>query len=189
MLYLRRKAANQIQLYIEEFIDNPSGVGVSARTLKLLDNNALFFVALKEIFNVGNDTLEADRDLRALRQKTLATIYRAEFSILVAKVSQNNNTLASQFYRGLKEQVRVEITIRYDRLSTLKGIVELTIEIDSRIFEVQIEKKGSYFQGKPNSKVQRDVPAQKDNYYRLQKIQIDVTNGKLGSNKGPKKGQ
>jgi hypothetical protein len=54
---------------------------------------------------------------------------------------------------------------------------------------VQMEKKGRYFQGKPNSKVQRDVPAWKDNYYGLQKMQLDATKGKPGSNnKGPKKG-
>ena len=53
---------------------------------------------------------------------------------------------------------------------------------------MQLEKKGSYYQGKPNSKVQRDVPAWKDNYYGLQKMQIDATSGKPGSNKGPSKG-
>jgi hypothetical protein len=46
----------------------------------------LFFAAIKETFDVGNDTLEADRDLRALRQRTSIAAYRAEFSILVAKV-------------------------------------------------------------------------------------------------------
>jgi len=189
MSYLRGKAADWIQPHMEEFIDNPSGAGVSARTLELLDNDASFFTALKETFDVGNDTLEADRDLRALRQKTSAAAYRAEFSILAAKVGWNDDALASQFYRGLKEQVRVEITMRHDRPSTLKGMAELAIEIDSRIFEVQMEKKGSYFQGKPNSKVQRDVPAWKDNYYGLQKMQIDATQGKPGSKKGPKKGQ
>jgi hypothetical protein len=33
----------------------------------------------------------------------------------------------------------------YDRLSTLRDMADLAIQIDSRIFEVQIEKKGSYF--------------------------------------------
>jgi hypothetical protein len=41
----------------------------------------------------------------------------------------------------------------HERLSTLKGIADLAIEINSRIFEVQMEKKGNYFQGKANTKV------------------------------------
>ena len=72
--------------------------------------------------------------------------------------------------------------MHHERLSTLKDMADLAIQIDSRIFEVQLEKKGRYFQGKPNTKVQRDVPAWKDNYYRLQKMQIDATNGKPSSN-------
>jgi hypothetical protein len=191
MSYLRGKALEWIQPHMEDFIDHPSGAGVSARTLELLNNDAAFFKAIKETFDVGNDTLEADRDLRALRQRASAAAYRAEFSILAAKVGWNDDALASQFYRGLKEQVRVEITMRHERPSTLKGMADLAIEIDSRIFEVQMEKKGNYFQGKANTKVQRDVPAWNNNYYGLQKMQLDATKGKPGSNnnKSPKNGQ
>jgi hypothetical protein len=31
------------------------------------------------------------------------------------------------------------------RLATLKGMADLAIQIDTRIFEVQLEKKGSHF--------------------------------------------
>ena len=66
---------------------------------------------------------------------------------------------------------------------------DLAIKINERIYERQMEKKGGFFYGRPNTKVQRDVPTQKDNYYSLQKMQIDATKGKPGSNyKGPKKG-
>jgi hypothetical protein len=44
--------------------------------------------------------------------------------------------------------------MHHERLATLKGMVDLAIQIDTRIFEVQLEKKGSYFQGKLNTKVQ-----------------------------------
>jgi hypothetical protein len=58
--YLRGKALEWIQPHIEDFIDYPSSVGVSAWTLKLLNNDAAFFKAIKETFDVGNDMLEAD---------------------------------------------------------------------------------------------------------------------------------
>ena len=45
-----------------------------------------FFAAIKETFDVRNDALEADYDLRVLRQRTSTVAYYAEFSILVAKV-------------------------------------------------------------------------------------------------------
>jgi hypothetical protein len=36
---------------------------------------------------------------------------------------------------------------------------DIAMKIDERIYERQMEKKGSYFYRKPNTKVQRDVPA------------------------------
>jgi hypothetical protein len=165
--YFRGKALEWIQPHIEDFIDHPSGEGAKEAIAAILGSTNRLFAAMKEVFDIGNDTLEADRNLRVLRQRTSAAAYRAEFSILAARVGWNDNALASQFYRGLKDQVRTEITMHHMRPSTLKDIADLAIQINSRIFEVQMEKKGSYFQGKPNTKVQRDVPAWKDNYYGL----------------------
>jgi hypothetical protein len=152
MSYLRGKALEWIQPHMENYIDSNTPANITENTRAVLGSVDIFFAAIKETFDVGNDTLEADRDLRALRQKTSAAAYRAEFSILAAKVGWNDDALASQFYRGLKEQVRTEITMRHDRLSTLRDMADLAIQIDSRIFEVQIEKKGSYFQGRANTK-------------------------------------
>ena len=42
--------------------------------------------------------------------------------------------------------------MHHERLSTLKDIADLAIQIDSRIFEVQLERKGRYFLGKSNTK-------------------------------------
>lgn len=190
MSYFRGKALEWIQPHMEDYIDHTSPSELKDSTIEMLGSVDTFFNNIKETFDVGNDTLEADRDLRMLRQRTSAAAYRAEFSILAAKVGWNDDALASQFYRGLKDQVRIEITMHHVRPSTLKDMADLAIQIDTRIFEVQMEKKGSYFQGKSNTKVQRDVPAWKDNYYGLQKMQIDSTQGKPGSNnKSPNKGQ
>jgi len=67
---------------------------------------------------------------------------------------------------------------------------KLAIKIDRRIYERQLERKGKSFTLNANYKAKRDVLAWRDDYYGLQKIQIDVTKGKLGSNnKGLRKGQ
>ncbi|KAM0701566.1 hypothetical protein Q7P35_010474 [Cladosporium inversicolor] len=122
MSYLRGKALEWIQPYMEDYIDNTNLGDLKDSTIEILGSVDKFFDNIKQVFDVGNDTLEADRDLRQLRQKTSATTYRAEFSILAAKVG-------------------VEITMRYVRPLTLKEMAELAIKIDSRIFEVQMEKK------------------------------------------------
>ena len=71
---------------MEDFIDHPSGEGAKERTVEILASPTKLFVVMKETFDVSNDTLEADYDLRMLRQRTSATAYYVEFSILVAKV-------------------------------------------------------------------------------------------------------
>jgi hypothetical protein len=148
------------------------------------------FDEMEEVFDNGDEALEADRDIRALRQRTSAAQYRTEFQILAAKLNWNDDVLASEFYRGLKDRVREEITLRNDRLSTFKDLSELAIKIDNRIFELQLEKRGSYAHNNgANRKAKRNVPEWNDNYYGLQKMQLDATKGKPGSNnKGPRKG-
>jgi hypothetical protein len=86
MSYLRGKALEWIQPYIENYIDSTTPDAITESIYAILGSIDLFFTAIKETFDVGNDTLEADRDLRALRQRTSTTTYRVEFSILVAKV-------------------------------------------------------------------------------------------------------
>jgi hypothetical protein len=66
---------------------------------------------MEETFDYGDDIREAERDIRQLRQRTSVAAYKAEFQILATKIDWNDEALASQFYRGLKEQVREEITL------------------------------------------------------------------------------
>ena len=114
---------------------------------------------MEEVFDNGDEALEADRDIRALRQRTSVAQYRAKFQILAAKLDWNDDALASEFYRGLKDKVREEITLRNDRPSNLKDLSELAIKIDNRIFELQLEKRGSYaHNSRANRKAKRNVP-------------------------------
>ena len=57
------------------------------------------FDEIEEVFDNSDEALEADRDIRALRQRTSAAQYRAEFQILAAKLDWNDDALASEFYR------------------------------------------------------------------------------------------
>ena len=67
---------------MEDYVDNTSLEDLNENTVTILGSIDAFFAAIKETFDVGNDTLEADRDLRALRQKASAATYCTEFSIL-----------------------------------------------------------------------------------------------------------
>jgi hypothetical protein len=47
---------------------------------------SLLFDIIEETFDYSDDTLEAERDIRMLRQKTSIAVYKAEFQILAAKI-------------------------------------------------------------------------------------------------------
>jgi hypothetical protein len=67
MSYLRGKALEWIQPYMENYIDSTTTEQITESTRAVLGSVNLFFAAIKETFDVGNDVLEADRDLRVLR--------------------------------------------------------------------------------------------------------------------------
>jgi hypothetical protein len=85
----------------------------------------------------------------------------------VVKTNWDDEAITSYFYRGLKDPIKDEISRRDERPTTTKEMYDLAMKIDERFFERQIEKKGNFYQSRPNTKVQRDVPAWKDNYYGL----------------------
>jgi hypothetical protein len=180
--FLRGPAYEWIHPHFKDFLQNAEGAQ-KAFTKKIFKDYESLFDEMEEVFDNGDEALEADRDIRALRQRTSVAQYRAEFQILAAKLDWNDDALASEFYRGLKDRVREEITLRNDRPSNLKDLSELAIKIDNRIFELQLEKRGSYAQNNgANRKAKRNVPEWNDNYYGLQKMQLDATKGKPGSN-------
>jgi hypothetical protein len=53
------------------------------------------FNTIEETFDYSDNTLEAERDIRILRQKTSIAAYKAEFQILAAKIEWNDNVLLS----------------------------------------------------------------------------------------------
>jgi hypothetical protein len=186
--YLRGPAYEWILPHLEDFLEHPEFNDLKATTKVVMAGPTAFFNEMQSTFGYGNEQMEAERALQTIQQRGPVSKYKAEFQTLVVKTSWNDEAITAQFYRGLKEQIKDEIA-RGERPTTPKGMYDLAMKIDERIYERQMEKKGGFYQGRPNTKVQRDVPAWRDNYYGLQKMQIDATKGKPGSNhKGPKKG-
>jgi hypothetical protein len=99
---------------------------------------------IEETFDYSDDTREVEHNIHILRQRTSIAAYKVEFQILAIKIDWNDDVLASQFYQGLKERVREEIILYNNRPDILKGMFDIVVTIDTRIFELQLEKKGSY---------------------------------------------
>jgi hypothetical protein len=185
--YLRGPAYEWILPHLEDYLDHPDSSDQKATTRSILANAATFFEELQTAFGYGSEKMEAERALQSIQQRGPVSKYKAEFQTLVVKTSWDDQAITSHFYRGLKDVIKDEIARRDSRPATFQEMYEIALKIDERIYERQMEKKGVY-RGGANTKVQRDVPAWNNNYYGLQKMQLDATKGKPGSNNNNNKG-
>ena len=61
--------------------------------------------------------------------------------------SVGNASLIAQFYQGLKDRVKNN-TAQKDQPTQLQKMITMTVKIDDRQFEQELEKKETYFFGK-----------------------------------------
>ena len=94
---------------------------------------------LKNTFGDPDEIATAERQLYALRQKGSVTSYMAEFMRFAVLVKWNDEAKAAQFYRGLKDGIKDELS-RVGKPSTLKELEDVAIRIDTRLFERQVER-------------------------------------------------
>jgi hypothetical protein len=155
--------------HLEDYLENPESGDQKATTKVILAGPAVFFSELQTAFGYGSEKMEAERALQSIQQRGPVSKYKAEFQTLVVKTNWDDHAITSHFYRGLKDVIKDEIARRENRPTTFQEMYEVALKIDERIYERQMEKKGVY-QGRANTKVQRDVPAWNNNYYGLQKM-------------------
>ena len=149
--YLRGPAWEWIQPHLEDYLENDWNTMKPTSRAIFATKNELF-QELQASFGYSNEQMEAERALQTIQQRGPVSKYKAEFQTLVVKTSWNDEAITAQFYRGLKDQIKDEIA-RGDRPTTPKDMYDLAMKIDERIYERQIEKKGGFFYGRPNTKV------------------------------------
>ena len=79
-------------------------------------------------------------------------IYIVEFQQYTRKLNQNNTSKQAQFYKGLKDRIKDNITITR-KLDELDNLIKLAIKIDAQRYEQQLKKQEYYFS--PSSKTKK----------------------------------
>ena len=100
---------------------------------------ASFEAKLQQIFGVAEEERAAARAIQELRQTGSAALYYSRFTQLASKLDWNDDAKQAAFYRGLKDNIKdklIEIPEKY------KALVDKSIEIDNRLFERTLEKRG-----------------------------------------------
>ena len=117
---------------------------------------------LKNTFGDPDEIATAERQLYALRQKGSVTSYVTEFMRFAVLVKWNDEAKAAQFYRGLKDGIKDELS-RIGKPSSLKELEDVAIRIDTRLFERQVERgertsPANYTSSNPPRFTPRPVP-------------------------------
>lgn len=99
----------------------------------------LFCQEMTKTFGDPDEKGTATRQLFALRQRSSAASYVADFRRFSTLLDWDNDALCAQFYRGLKDNVKDELA-RVGKPEMLQDLIDTAIRIDTRHFERTLER-------------------------------------------------
>lgn len=122
-------------------------------TKEIFADYVLFEKRLRNTFGNPDEQRTAERQLLGLRQSGSTGRYSIEFQRIAAKLDWNDEALMVQFYKGLREDVKDDLS-REPRPDDLAKYIELATKIDNRLYERRQERQGKltgYKKHTPNS--------------------------------------
>lgn len=125
--------------WVEPFVRNAMDPTV-AEEESFFNNFEEFLAELQLTFGDIDRKAKAERDIQFVRQKTSVSLYATEFQQIASHLDWNEPALVFQFYKGLKESVKDEVS-RLGRPNTLTEIIETSVRLDNRLYERNLERK------------------------------------------------
>ena len=171
--YLRGDAFKWFKHFLTDYLSKEDGAQ-EQETRIIFGTPGAFEKRIRRIFGDIDQEKTAERQLYGLRQKESAAAYSVSFQHIAANTEWDDAALTSQFYQGLREEVKDEIA-RTDRPEDLQKIITRAVIIDNRQYERRLEK------GKQHPVVLGKRPKGKGNrqpYYGPQPMEVDATQRK-----------
>lgn len=117
----------------------------------ILQDYTLFTGELKAAFGDPHRKETAARKLRALRQLSSVSEYRSRFESLSRSVGWNDEAKASQFYAGLRPEIKAVISTVVERPTSYQGMRNLALSIDQNLQARQEEIFAERVQAAPST--------------------------------------
>jgi hypothetical protein len=147
--------------WIEDRLGNYLIRGKDSPHRRLFNSINHFYDDFRMVFGDVDEKRTAERELKALKQKTSAADYSAHFQRISAHLAWGDEALLATYYDGLKDLVKDEIIRKENQPTTLSAMIEASIKIDNRLFERQLQKKGGSYrinQNQSNQSKKRHDP-------------------------------
>lgn len=164
--FLRGRAAKGFRPYLKDWLDNQGGSSPKTETRQIFHDYDHFEIKLNDLYGVHNETVFADRHIRRLRQTTSVSIYASEFQGYAADLEWNDAALRSQFYLGLKEAIKQELS-REKGATSLGNMIKAAVTVDERLQDLKQDRY--LYSGNSHSK------ATNRDHYGPQPMELDNT--------------
>jgi hypothetical protein len=184
---LEGRASTWFQAYLEEYLDDDVETK-SDKTKYLFAKFDNFRSELKAFSGVQSEEKEAERKMYNLRQTGSVSTYAAQFRSLTTLLDWNDGSLASHFYRGLKDEIKREYISR-EKPDTLQGLIDDATLLDNNISEYKAEQgQARALPFKRNTSNAPNQAKPRQPYYGPMPMELDQTERKPGK-KRFKKGE
>ena len=136
--YLRSDAINWFELTLWDYMKNEKK-DHDDETNKIFASLEEFKKQIRIVFGTVDQERTAEREICNIVQKGAAATYAANFQRHAAYMNWDDTALTAQYYKGLKNFVKDEIS-RSERPSTLAKMIEKSVIIDNRAYKRSMEK-------------------------------------------------
>ena len=171
--YLRSNALNWFEPTLWDYMENEKK-DRDDKMNEIFASLEEFKKQIRIMFGTVNQERTAEREICNIVQKGAAVTYAANFQRHAAYMNWDDTALTAQYYKGLKDFIKDEIS-RSERPSTLVKMIEKSVIIDNRVYKRFMEKsQKSYISPKAN-KSHESTQYNNQPYYSSQPMEIDAT--------------
>ena len=147
--YLRSNALNWFELTLWDYMENEKK-DRDDKTNKIFASLEEFKKQIRIVFGTVNQKRTAECEICNIVQKGAAATYAANFQRHAAYMNWDDTALTAQYYKGLKNFIKDEISCS-ERPSTLVKMIEKSVIIDNCVYKRSMEKsQKSYVSLKAN---------------------------------------
>jgi hypothetical protein len=172
-------ALNWVEGFVADYLQNKDANGkvsskMDDKTVEVFSTWEGFMKNFKSNFGEIDEHQTAVRAIYALRQKGSATGYTAEFQRYSVNTGWGDAALMDQYYVGLKDNIKDELT-RRDKPDSLEELITEAVEIDNRFYERSLEKRGVFSEGRNTRYFPPAQRVRKQNTAWPQPMELDAT--------------
>jgi Retrotransposon gag protein/Zinc knuckle len=136
--YMRGPAAQWIKPYLIKYMDENNH---ETEIESLFENYDNFKGRIRHVFSISNEKSTSTRFIQHIKQRRSAAEYAATFQQHAVRTAWDDEALMTMYRRGLKDNVKEELMRHGGQIKDLDDLMQATIDIDDRLYELAMEKK------------------------------------------------